>query len=108
MLKESVALEYADEEREESYYMLRKALDSIIILLSPLSASSLNKLLGIKKEAINQTLNDLLSILDALKDQSQPPVFTIHRFEITSSASNSERFPSKTGSVGRKVTQRLP
>ena len=72
VLKQSAALEYTDEEKEEVYCMLRKALGSIVILLSPLSASSLSKLLSIKKEAIDKTLNDLHSVLDAPKDQSQP------------------------------------
>jgi hypothetical protein len=72
VLEQSVAPEYTDEEKEEAYRMLRTTLGSIIILLSPLSVSSLSRLLGIKKECIDQTLNDLHSVLDVPKDQSQP------------------------------------
>jgi NACHT domain len=72
VLKQSVAVEYTDEEKEEVYNALRKALGSIAILLSPLPASLLSKLLGIKKEAFYQTLNDLHSVLDIPKNQSQP------------------------------------
>jgi hypothetical protein len=72
VLRQSVAPEYTDEEKEEAYCMLRTTLGSIVILLSPLSASSLSKLLRIKKEVTDQTLNDLHSVLDVPKDQSQP------------------------------------
>ena len=51
--------------------MLRTTLGSIVTLLSPLSASSLSRLLGIRKEVLDQTLNDLHSVLDVPKDQSQ-------------------------------------
>jgi len=71
VLKQSVAPEYTDEEKEEAYCMLRTTLGSIVTLLSPLSASSLSRLLGIRKEVLDQTLNDLHSVLDVPKDQSQ-------------------------------------
>lgn len=72
VLKQSIPLEYTDEEREEAYYLLRKTLGSMVILLSPLSTLSLSRLLGTKKEDIDQTLNDLHSILDVPNNQSQP------------------------------------
>jgi hypothetical protein len=72
VLKHSVSLEYADDEKEESYYMLRQILGSLAVLFSPLSASSLSRLLCITKDDINQTLEDLHSVLGVPKDQNQP------------------------------------
>jgi hypothetical protein len=72
VLKQSVAPEYTDEEKEEACYMLRTALGSIVTLLSPLTTLSLSRLLGIQKEVLDQTLNDLYSVLDVPMDQSQP------------------------------------
>jgi hypothetical protein len=69
VLEHSITLEYTDEEKEESYCMLRHILGSIVILFSPLSAYSLSRLL---KEDIKQTLEDLHSILDIPKDQNCP------------------------------------
>jgi hypothetical protein len=68
MLKQFIILEFIKEKKEEIYYALRKALSNIVILLSPLSISSLYKLLSVKKEDLDQTLNDLHSVLDILKD----------------------------------------
>jgi hypothetical protein len=72
VLRQSVAPEYTIEEREEAYCMLRTTLGSIVILLSPLSALSLSRLLKIKEEVINQTLNDLHSVLDVREEQNKP------------------------------------
>jgi hypothetical protein len=52
--------------------MLRQILGSIVILFSPLSTHSLSTLLRVTKEDINQTLDDLHSVLDVPKDQTQP------------------------------------
>jgi hypothetical protein len=67
VLEHSIAPEYTNEEKGELYRMLRHILGSLAILFSPLSAYSLSKLL---KEDINQTLEDLHSILDIPKDQN--------------------------------------
>jgi hypothetical protein len=72
VLNQSIAPEYTNEEREEAYRMLKITLGSVVTLLSPLSVSCLSRLLGIKKEVTNQTLNDLHSVLEVPKDQSQP------------------------------------
>jgi NACHT domain len=72
VLKQSIGIKFTKEEKEEVYCALRKALGSIVILLSPLSASSLYKLLNVKKEDLDQTLNDLHSVLDIPKDRFQP------------------------------------
>jgi hypothetical protein len=72
VLKQSIPPEYTDEEKEETYCTLRTTLGSIVTLLSPLSVSSLSRLVMIQKEVIDQTLNDLHSVLDIPKDHSQP------------------------------------
>ena len=61
-----------DEEKKESYHMLRQILGSIVILFSPLSAHSLHKLLYVTKVEIDQTLEDLHSVLDIPKDYTRP------------------------------------
>ncbi len=72
VLKHSIASEYSDEEKEEVYDMLKHTLRSIVVLLSPLSASSLSKLLHLPKEDINRTVEDLHAILDIPKDPTRP------------------------------------
>ena len=72
VLKHSVPPEYTDEEKEESYRMLRQILGSIAVLFSPLSAYSLSRLLCFTKKDIDQTLEDLHSVLDIPKDQKRP------------------------------------
>ncbi len=76
VLKNSIALEYTDEEKEELYYMQRQILGSAAVLFSPLSVYSLSRVLGITKEDIDQTLEDLHSVLDIPKDQKRP--FRLH------------------------------
>ena len=50
VLRQSVGPEYTEEEKEEAYCMLRTTLGSIVILLSPLSTSSLSRLLSINEK----------------------------------------------------------
>jgi hypothetical protein len=71
VLRNSVAAEYTEEEKEELYYMLRQVLGSIAILLSPLPVYPLSKLFHITMEDIDQTLEDLHSILNIPKDKTQ-------------------------------------
>jgi hypothetical protein len=52
--------------------MLRHILGSIVVLLSPLSASSLHRLLNITKQKIDQVLKDLHAILDIPKIDIYP------------------------------------
>jgi hypothetical protein len=72
ILKHSVPPEYTDEEKDESYRMLRQVLGSIVVLFATLSAYSLSRLLCVPEEDINQTVEDLHSILDVPKDQTRP------------------------------------
>jgi hypothetical protein len=52
--------------------MLRQVLGNIVVLFSTLSVYSLSKLLCVPSEEINQTVEDLHSILDVPKDQARP------------------------------------
>jgi hypothetical protein len=72
VLKHSVPSEYTDEERYESYRMLRLVLGSIVVLSESLSTFSLGGLLNIPLEDLNQTLEDLHSVLNIPRDKTEP------------------------------------
>jgi hypothetical protein len=72
VLKHSVSAEYTDEEKEELCCMLRQILGSVVVLFSLLSAHSLSTLLCVSKEDIDQTLEDLHSVLNIPEDQTRP------------------------------------
>ncbi|RYP83459.1 hypothetical protein DL769_001362 [Monosporascus sp. CRB-8-3] len=72
VLEQSISPDFMDEEKEELYAMLRHVLGSVVVLLSPLSACSLSRLLHATKEEIDQTLEDLHAILDIPDDQTLP------------------------------------
>lgn len=71
VLKNSISQGYTEQEKEDSYNTLREILGSIVILSSPLSASSLTTLLHMPKQEVNQTLEDLHAILDIPEDRSR-------------------------------------
>jgi hypothetical protein len=56
--------EYSDEEKEEVCKMLKHTLGSLVVLLSPLSAFSLSRLLQLSREDVDSTFHDLHAILD--------------------------------------------
>lgn len=68
VLKNSLPQDCTKQEQEDLYNMLRKVLGSIVVLLSPLSADALATLLHIPEQDINETLEDLHSILNIPKD----------------------------------------
>jgi hypothetical protein len=72
VLKHAISSGYSDEEIEEVCDMLKYTLGSIVVLLSPLSASSLSRLLHLPREDINRTFEDLYAILDIPKDPTRP------------------------------------
>jgi len=72
VLKQSISLDYTDEEKKESYRMLRHILGCVVVLLSPLSAKSLNRLLDVTKQDMDQTIDGLHAILDIPKDPTIP------------------------------------
>jgi hypothetical protein len=72
VLENSVSPNLKEREKEELYTSLRQILGSIVILFSPLPTVSLTELLHIPKVEVDQTLEDLHSILDILRDPSRP------------------------------------
>ena len=72
ILNHSLDPAYTDEAREELCGILRHMLGSIVVLLSPLSAHSLSRLLDVSNEDIDQTLEDLHAILDIPEDPTRP------------------------------------
>jgi hypothetical protein len=72
VLKHSISSDYSEEEKEEAYDILKHTLGSIVVLLSPLSASSLSRLLHRPKEEVDQTFKDLYAILDIPEDPTYP------------------------------------
>jgi hypothetical protein len=72
VLKHSISSKYSDEEKEEVCDMLKHTLGSLVILLSPLSTSSLNRLLHLPKEDVDQTFEDLYAILDIPENPTRP------------------------------------
>jgi len=71
VLKSSIRQDYEEQEREELCKTLRSILGTVIILFSPLSPFSLARLLWMPQDDLDQTLDDLHSILDVPKDQSR-------------------------------------
>jgi uncharacterized delta-60 repeat protein len=71
VLRHSISPEYSDEEREEICDMLKHTLGSVVVLLSPLSSSSLSRLLHLPKEKVDQGLEDLYAILDIPNDPTR-------------------------------------
>ena len=71
VLKKSVRSGYSGKEKNALYSILRHVLGSLVVLVSPLSASSLRKLLNVTKEKI-EVLKDLHAILDIPKVDIYP------------------------------------
>lgn len=72
VLRRSVRQHYSLIETKALYSMLRRILGSIVILFSPLTTSSLRRLLDITEGTINQALKDLHAILDIPKVDAYP------------------------------------
>ena len=72
VLKNSIGHEFDEQEKEDLYKLLRETLGAIAVLFSPLSTTSLAELLHIPKEEVDQTLEDLHSILDIPEDPGRP------------------------------------
>jgi hypothetical protein len=72
VLKNSISSEYSNEEKEEVYNMLKHTLGSLLVLLSPLSTSSLSILLHLLREDLDRTFEDLYAILNIAKDLTRP------------------------------------
>jgi hypothetical protein len=72
VLKNSIGHGYDNFEREYILSRFQKVLGGIVILSSPLSASSISKLLHVTTQQVAQTLNHLHAILDIPEDQTCP------------------------------------
>jgi hypothetical protein len=72
VLSHSISSEYSDREKEEVYDMLKHTLGSIVVLLLPLSISSLSRLLHLQREDVSRTFEDLYAILDIPEDPTRP------------------------------------
>jgi hypothetical protein len=72
VLRHSISLGYSDEEKEEVYDILKQTLGSIVVLFSPLSTSSVSRLLDHPREDVDRTLQDLYAILDISEDPTRP------------------------------------
>jgi hypothetical protein len=72
VLKNSIGSSYDEFERDDIIARLRKVLGSIVVLSSPLSASSISMLLRVTKRLVDRTLYHLHAILDIPEDQTRP------------------------------------
>lgn len=77
ILLQSISGEYSDQDREELLGLFREIVGSIVISFNPLPAAALTRLLDKPKEDIDQTLNDLHSVLEVPNNQ-ETPVRLIH------------------------------
>jgi hypothetical protein len=63
---------YRKQERKRWYTLIKDTLGAIVLLQSPLSASSLARLLRVPAEDVHRTLYELHSIVDVPQDPDQP------------------------------------
>jgi hypothetical protein len=62
---------YRKQERKRWYKLIKETLGAIVLLQSPLAASSLAQLLCAPEEDVHRTLYELHSILDVLEDPTR-------------------------------------
>jgi hypothetical protein len=72
VLQNSVQPGFSQQDKEKFCSMLRDILGSIVLLLSPLSVSSLSRLLFIPKQRVDRILKDLHAILVVPNDNTSP------------------------------------
>lgn len=72
ILTNCIRNEYDDLEKEELCKIFKEVVGTIVILSSPLSSTSLGRLLQIPIGCIAQTLDEMHSILEIPKDEAQP------------------------------------
>ncbi|KAH6714535.1 vegetative incompatibility protein HET-E-1 [Leptodontidium sp. MPI-SDFR-AT-0119] len=71
VLQNSISPKYLDEEKKKVYDMLKHTLGSLVVLLSPLSTSSLSRLLHLPRGDVDAIFNDLYAIVDILEDPTR-------------------------------------
>jgi NACHT domain len=72
VLKQSISEDFTDEEKTESYRLLRHILGCVAVLLSPLSIKALGTLLDVTRNDIDQRLDGLHAIIAIPKDPTIP------------------------------------
>lgn len=85
VLQQSISPEYTNEEKGESYQMLRQVFKVAVILFSPFPVYSLSKMLCVTKEDVNLALLDPHSVLHILKDLTCLSASTTFHFATFSS-----------------------
>jgi hypothetical protein len=100
VLKNSIGQGYDNSEREYILLRFRKVLGSIVILSSPLSASSISKLLDVTTRQVAQTVNHLHAILNIPEDQTCP--LRLHHPSFRDFLLNKERCSDSRFQVDKK------
>jgi hypothetical protein len=72
VLQNSIQANFSQQDKERFYSMLRDVLGSVVALFSPLSVSSLSRLLVTSKQRVDRMLKDLHAILDIPNDHTRP------------------------------------
>lgn len=72
ILVKSISGDYDDQDKEELLELFREIVGSIVILFDPLPTAALARLLGKPKEEVDQTINDLYSVLEVPQNQGSP------------------------------------
>ena len=72
ILAQSMSGTYDDQDKEELLVLFREIVGSIVILFDPLPTAVLAGLLGKAKAEVDQTLNDLHSVLEVPQNQGSP------------------------------------
>lgn len=72
VLENSISARLKQREKDKAYEMLKEALGTIVTLFSPLSASSLARLLHMPEQNVCAILGGLYSILDIPQGSSRP------------------------------------
>ena len=72
VLIQSISGDYDNQDKEELLELFREIIGSIVILFDPLPTAALARLLDKPKEEVDQTLNDLYSVLEVPQDQGRP------------------------------------
>jgi chromosome segregation and condensation protein ScpB len=68
----SIVRRYRKQDRKRWYTLIRETLGAIVLLQSPLSASSLAQLLHVPAEDVHRTLYELHSVVDVPQDPKRP------------------------------------
>ncbi|KAL9607560.1 MAG: hypothetical protein Q9167_007535, partial [Letrouitia subvulpina] len=72
ILVQSISGDYDNQEREELLKLFREIVGSIVVLFDPLPAATLIRLLNKPQADVDQTLNDLHSVLEVPQDPGCP------------------------------------